>query len=260
VLSDEISKLIDDCGSPFGKDKTYAEAMCQDMMDCEEKSSCIYFRLICHILKMLEGMEPRTIREIIMGLVGESGIQHLCPSIDQKSAVHEMIRKGGSTQRSRVGHTRCAHHVDAFFQHDEFTVEERALLLQLIINMFAVMAWAPRVNGIDQCLSEESWTGWPAFKTIVTFTMLGAKNTPGDIRIADVMPKPPQGKDPYDVTAYSDLDIVDGFTNNFVPQFDRLVQSSKRVEVAAFDRFEYMWQVLQKSKLFEEIYCHHQNG
>ena len=252
VLSDEISKLIDDCGSPFGKDKTYAEAKCQDMMDCEEKSSCIYFRLICHILKMLEGMEPRTIREIIMGLVGESGIQHLCPLIDQKSAVHEMIRKGGSTQRSRVAHTRCAHLVDGLFQHEELTVQERALLLCLIIQMTVVVSWPPRVKG-GRISDIGDWTEFPSFTVLVTSMMLQARNTVGNIVMVDVMKHPPPGDNAYNVHAYPDDDIIDGFKETWLPQLESFLESSEPVDVKGFDTFEYMWQVLQKSELFAEI-------
>ena len=57
------------------------------------------------------------------------------------------------------------------------------------------------------------------------------------------------------MTAYPDADIIDGFKETWLPQLESFLESIEPVDmkVKGFDTFEYMWQVLQQSELFEKI-------
>ena len=71
-------------------------------------------------------------------------------------------------------------------------MEERALLLLLIIQMTVVVSWPPRVKG-GRISDIGDWTEFPSFTVLVTATMLQARNSVGNIVMVDVMKHPPPG-------------------------------------------------------------------
>ena len=116
LLTDEMTKLFKDYGSEIS---SFVNAKCQEAIDNEKISVPFYFTLTCQIMNLLEGVEPRTIREILMGLAMESGLQDLC-DLDKKSAVHEPFTKT-SLSRSMKDHAKDATKVNGFLQHAEFS-------------------------------------------------------------------------------------------------------------------------------------------
>lgn len=249
LLTDEMTKLFKDYGSEIGP---FVNAKCQEAIDNEKVSVPFYFTLTCQIMTLLEGIEPRTIREIFMGLVIESGLQDLC-DLDQKSAVHEPFTKT-SLSRSMKDHAEDAVIGNGFFNHVEFNAEERMYMSTEEIQMTALVSYPPGVKG-TRISHIGPDTEFPSLTVLITRAMLNARNTADRVVMMDVMSKPPPGNDPYKVYAYPDEDIIHGYSNVWLPQLEMFLQSSERVSIKCIDTFAHMWRVMAKetSELFVEV-------